>query len=51
MPVNKDTVSYDPEAFVRDILASKLKAGLIAAGSDLSFGDKGEGNMELLRKL
>ncbi|MBO4336942.1 MAG: bifunctional riboflavin kinase/FMN adenylyltransferase, partial [Lachnospiraceae bacterium] len=44
-------VSYDPEAFVRDILVSKLKAGVIAAGEDLSFGDKGAGDMALLYRL
>lgn len=51
MPVTKETVSRDPEAFVREILVSQLKAGVIAAGGDLSFGDKGAGDMDLLRSL
>ncbi len=51
MPVNRDTVSCDPGSFVRDILVSRLKAGVIAAGSDLSFGDKGEGDMALVRRM
>ena len=51
MSINKDTVSYDPEAFVREILVEKLHAGLIAAGGDLSFGYKGRGNMSLLERL
>lgn len=51
MSVNKDTVSYEPESFVRDILIGKLNAGLIAAGRDLSFGYKGRGDMALLESL
>ncbi|MBR1524814.1 MAG: bifunctional riboflavin kinase/FAD synthetase [Lachnospiraceae bacterium] len=51
MPVNKDTVSYEPEAFVKDMLVTRLHASLIAAGADLSFGDKGAGNMALIKRL
>ena len=51
MPVNMDTVSVSPEAFVREVLIGRLNAGLIAAGSDISFGDKGAGDMELVRKI
>lgn len=51
MPVNKDTVAYEPEAFVREMLISRLHARVIAAGADLSFGDKGAGDMELLKRL
>ena len=51
MPVNKEMVTYDPGAFVKEILVGKLKAGLIAAGSDLSFGDKGMGNIALVRRI
>ena len=51
MSINKDTVSCDPEAFVREILVNKLHAGLIAAGEDLSFGYKGRGDMALLDRL
>lgn len=51
MPVKSETVSCDPERFVRDILVSRLNAGVIAAGSDLSFGDRGAGDMALLKSL
>ncbi len=51
MPVNKEMVSYDPESFVREILVSRLKAAVIAAGPDLSFGHKGEGNIDLVRRV
>lgn len=50
MPVNQEMVSYDPESFVKEILVQRLKAGLIAAGSDLSFGHKGAGNLDLVRR-
>ncbi len=51
MPVNADTVSIAPEIFLRDIIAGKLHAGVIAAGPDLSFGRNGSGNFELLSKM
>lgn len=50
MPVNQEMVSYHPESFVREILSAKLRAGLIAAGSDLSFGHKGAGDLDLVRR-
>ena len=50
-PMNERTASTPPEAFVRDILKKKLNAGFVAAGEDLSFGDRGAGNFELLRSL
>ncbi len=50
MPVVSETVSYEPVYFIRDILFKGLHARVIAAGNDLSFGDKGAGNMELLRE-
>ncbi len=51
MPVNRHTMAYDPELFVREVLCAGLHAGVIAAGADISFGDKGAGNMELLKRL
>jgi len=50
LPVNSETVAIEPEAFV-DILSNRLHAGFIAAGSDISFGAGGRGNLELLRSL
>ncbi len=50
LPVNEETVSIEPDDFVK-ILAEKLKAGFIAAGSDISFGAGGRGNMDLLKSL
>ncbi|MCR5748019.1 MAG: bifunctional riboflavin kinase/FAD synthetase [Lachnospiraceae bacterium] len=51
MPVNKENLSCDPEVFVRKVLCEGLHARHIAAGDDLSFGDKGAGNMALLNEL
>ena len=39
-PLNDETAATDPEEFVRRILVDELNAGFIAAGSDVSFGDK-----------
>ena len=50
-PLTEATAAMDPEDFVRDILCGDLKAVYIAAGSDVSFGDKGRGDQHLLRNL
>ena len=50
-PLNDETAATDPEEFVRRILVDELNAGFIAAGSDVSFGDKGKGDSALLEKL
>lgn len=50
-PLNRETAATPPEVFVRDILAGRMNVGFVAAGTDLSFGDKGAGNAELLRKM
>ena len=43
--------AVDPEEFVREILIKRLHAAMVVAGSDVSFGNKGRGNADLLRKL
>ena len=50
-PLNEKTAATAPEEFVRRILVSELNAGFIAAGSDVSFGDKGKGDSVLLKNL
>lgn len=50
-PVNEETISMEPEIFIREVLKGKLNAGVIAAGSDCSFGKDGRGNLELLRSM
>ncbi|MGN1022333.1 MAG: riboflavin biosynthesis protein RibF [Lachnospiraceae bacterium] len=50
-PFDKESAAMPPEDFVREILAEKMKAKVIAAGPDLSFGDRGAGNFALLHAL
>ncbi len=50
-PLTADTAATPPEDFVRTILVEDLKAEYIAAGTDVSFGDKGRGDQYLLRNM
>lgn len=50
-PLTFDTAAMSPEDFAGEILAKQMKAGFIAAGTDLSFGAKGAGNAKMLREL
>lgn len=50
-PLNAETAATDPVYFAREILSRQMRVRYLAAGADLSFGDKGSGNMELLQKL
>lgn len=50
-PLTFETATMSPECFAEQILSEQMKAKFIAAGTDLSFGAKGAGNAELLRKL
>lgn len=50
-PFNKETAATAPEDFITDILVKRLQAKFIAAGPDLSFGDRGKGNFALLRDM
>lgn len=47
-PLDKNTAAIDPAEFITEFLSKRLKAGLIAAGADLSFGAGGKGNFALL---
>ena len=50
-PLTADTAATPPEDFVKTILVEDLKADYIAAGTDVSFGDKGRGDQYLLRNM
>lgn len=50
-PLNRETAATKPECFVEDYLAGKLRAAFIAAGTDISFGQKGAGNAALLERM
>jgi len=50
-PMNKETAATSPERFVTEYLVNQMNMRFIAAGSDISFGDKGMGNAELLKNM
>lgn len=49
-PLNRETAATEPEEFVREYLAKRMRAAYICAGYDLSFGRNGAGNFALLEK-
>ena len=50
-PMTHETAATAPETFATEILAERMQARFLAAGSDLSFGAGGAGNAELLQRL
>lgn len=50
-PLTGESAAIEPEDFVREILAGQMNTRFIAAGSDLSFGNRGAGNAELLEQM
>ncbi len=50
-PLTYETAAISPMDFAKEIVAHRMKARFIAAGTDLSFGAKGAGNAELLREV
>ncbi len=50
-PLNARTAAISAEDFILRILVAQMHAGLIAAGMDLSFGDKGAGDARLLAAM
>ena len=50
-PLTKSSAAMEPETFVRRILAERLQARFIAAGEDLSFGNRGAGDAALLQRM
>lgn len=50
-PMNHETASIPAEDFARRYLSAALCARFIAAGEDLSFGQYGKGDAQLLRRL
>ena len=47
-PLDKNTAAIDPAEFISEFMCRRLKAGVIAAGADLSFGAGGKGDFALL---
>lgn len=50
-PLTEETAAMPPVRFAEEVLAKRMNARFLAAGSDLSFGAKGAGNAALLREL
>lgn len=51
LPLNEKTAATPPEVVIEDFLVKKLGMKYIAAGEDISFGDKGKGDVKLLQTL
>ena len=49
-PFDQKTADTEPLDFLNDLIVGRIGAVMMAAGSDLSFGKKGLGNAELLKK-
>lgn len=49
-PLNSETAATEPEEFVHEYLAKRMRTAYICAGSDLSFGKNGVGNYALLEQ-
>lgn len=50
-PLNFMTAATEPEEFIEKVLAGQMKTAYIAAGEDLSFGNKGKGDAALLQRM
>lgn len=50
-PLSPENAAIPPVTFAAEILAKQMNTRFVAAGNDLSFGAKGEGNADLLRRL
>ncbi len=50
-PFCKETAAVSPEDYVKQFLLKKMNARFIAAGEDVSFGNRGAGNAELLCEI
>lgn len=50
-PLTVESAAMPPVTFAKEILTKRMNARFIAAGTDLSFGEKGAGNAALLQAL
>lgn len=49
-PVNKETMSMEPEDFIREILVERLGVKAVVTGEDFCFGRNRRGTVEMLRQ-
>lgn len=50
-PLTRETAAMPPETFINEVLVQRLKCVYVAAGEDVSFGSRGEGDADLLRRM
>lgn len=50
-PLNKETAAIEAGDFVSGYLGDRLNAAFIVAGTDISFGNRGEGDAALLKRM
>ncbi|MBR5595783.1 MAG: bifunctional riboflavin kinase/FAD synthetase [Lachnospiraceae bacterium] len=50
-PLDEISAALPAEDFVKNVLKDKMNISYLAAGYDLSFGHKGAGNAELLKRM
>lgn len=50
-PLDFATAAMEPEEFIEKVLAGQMKTAYIAAGADLSFGNRGRGDAALLERM
>ncbi len=50
-PMTAETAATAPNAFIMDYLVSRMNTRFLAAGTDVSFGRRGEGNSSLLKAM
>lgn len=49
-PLNQETAATPPDVFVEEYIIRHMKAAYICAGMDVSFGQRGAGNYQLLQQ-
>ncbi|MBD5536427.1 MAG: riboflavin biosynthesis protein RibF [Lachnospiraceae bacterium] len=50
-PLNRETAAMLPQTFVSEVLFGRMRAGFVAAGTDISFGAGGVGDAVLLKRM
>lgn len=49
-PLNQETAATPPDVFVEEYIIRQMKAAYICAGMDVSFGQRGAGNYQMLQQ-
>ena len=50
-PFDQETAHMQPEDFVSEVLVRQMHAKAVVVGTDCSFGNKGKGNVQLLKEM